>query len=98
MHPVARRPPSETPNVATKPVEVSVRMFRTRVQLPPSPPQKSVADSIRDAFFSTALYSQGKITAAAAEGYLERLKPTTGKQLIVRALAVLQRRRMQSES
>ena len=48
--------------------------------------------------FCVFLYSQGKITAAAAEGYLERLKPTTGKQLIVRALAVLQRRRMQSES
>ncbi|MBX3009891.1 MAG: hypothetical protein KF832_00235 [Caldilineaceae bacterium] len=45
--------------------------------------------------FCVFLYSQGKVTAAAAEGYLERLRPTTGKQLIVRAQEVLKRVREQ---
>jgi len=47
--------------------------------------------------FCVFLYSQGKITAAAAEGYLERLKPTTGKQLIARAQQVLQKLSVQRE-
>ena len=45
--------------------------------------------------FCVFLYAQGKITTAAAEGYLDRLKPTTGKQLIARAQLVLQQLRTQ---
>jgi len=41
--------------------------------------------------FCVFLYAQGKITMAAAQGYLERLKPTTSMTLITRALQVLEK-------